>query len=434
MPSMVGGIRFGLVSGWLSLVPRGVSPRRDRPLVWPLVVVFLLLVTGPAGALEFEVQQIRFGLEDISHPALKPQGWLFTGRVGGSLSDVQLDGQISNEAGLEADISVRHVAGEFQSIRLSTTMTGSEAVGIFRNTLTNWPEQLNLLELGSGELSAEVTIHLQPNAPMAVHSRVDFRNLSGLMDRTAITNLSGHLLFSLENNQLTARLRDTTIGQINSGIGIGPISLLADYRAAQAEPFAGELSIQQANAEFLDGRLRTAPRTISLADQPVRIPLDAHEISLTRLLQVYPAEGFEGSGLLSGSIPLEISGTGVEVQQGSITALSPGGMLKLPADQLQAMLGSGGTVETVTRALQNFHYSVLSSAIDYDEKGKLTLGLRLEGNNPDIRNGQPVVLNVNLEEDIPALLTSLQLSGRVNEAVTERVRERLQQSGQEATP
>lgn len=77
---------------------------------------------------------------------------------------------------------------------------------------------------------------------------------------------------------------------------------------------------------------------------------------------------------------------------------------------------------------------MLSSAIDYDEKGKLTLGLRLEGNNPDIRNGQPVVLNVNLEEDIPALLTSLQLSGRVNEAVTERVRERLQQSGQEATP
>src|SRR5690554_3874366 len=294
----------------LDLVPGGVSPRGDRPLVWPLVVVFWLLMAGPAGAWEFEVQQIRFGLEDISHPALKPQGWLFTGRVGGSLSDVQLDGQISNDAGLEADIRVRHVAGEFQSIRLSTTMTGSEAAGIFRNTLTNWPEQLNLLELGSGELSAEVTIHLQPNAPMAVHSRVDFRNLSGLMDRTAITNLSGHLLFSLENNQLTTRLRDTTIGQLNSGIGIGPINLLADYRATQAEPLAGELNIQQANAEFLDGRLRIAPRTINLAGQPLKIPVEAHEISLARLLQVYPAEGFEGSGLLSGFIPIEIAEIG----------------------------------------------------------------------------------------------------------------------------
>src|SRR5690554_7575561 len=57
----------------LDLVPEGVSPRRDRPLVWPLVVVFWLLMAGPAGALEFEVQQIRFGLEDISHPALKPR-------------------------------------------------------------------------------------------------------------------------------------------------------------------------------------------------------------------------------------------------------------------------------------------------------------------------------------------------------------------------
>ena len=64
----------------------------------------------------------------------------------------------------------------------------------------------------------------------------------------------------------------------------------------------------------------------------------------------------------------------------------------------------------------------------------MALGLRLEGENPDLRGGQPVVLNINLEEDIPALLTSLQLSGRVNEAVTERVRERVQQSGQEAVP
>ncbi|MGB1477813.1 MAG: hypothetical protein ACPG9R_08505 [Marinobacter salsuginis] len=44
------------------------------------------------------------------------------------------------------------------------------------------------------------------------------------------------------------------------------------------------------------------------------------------------------------------------------------------------------------------------------------------------------MLNVNLEEDIPALLTSLQLSGRVNEAVTRRVRELLQESGEETAP
>ena len=84
--------------------------------------------------------------------------------------------------------------------------------------------------------------------------------------------------------------------------------------------------------------------------------------------------------------------------------------------------------------MQNFHYAVLNSTVDDDEQGKWGLGLRLEGKNPDLRGGQPVVLNVNLEEDIPALLTSLQLSGRVNEAVTRRVRKLLQESGEEKAP
>mgnify|MGYP005850519849 CR=1 FL=1 len=162
--------------------------------------------------------------------------------------------------------------------------------------------------------------------------------------------------------------------------------------------------------------------------------MEVQDISLDRLMEVYPAEGLEGRGLLSGRIPISFSGDGVQVAKGRISAKAPGGRLRLPADKLQAMLGGNQAMDVVVQALQNFHYSVLASTIDYDEKGKLTLDLRIEGKNPELRGGQPVVLNVNLEEDIPALLTSLQLSGRVNEAVTERVRKLLQESGKEAVP
>ena len=62
----------------------------------------------------------------------------------------------------------------------------------------------------------------------------------------------------------------------------------------------------------------------------------------------------------------------------------------------------------------------------YYENGKLLLGLRLQGSNPDLEKGRPVNLNVNLEEDIPALLTSLQLSDRVSETIRQRVQERMQ--------
>ncbi|HSH13615.1 MAG TPA: YdbH domain-containing protein, partial [Desulfurivibrionaceae bacterium] len=120
--------------------------------------------------------------------------------------------------------------------------------------------------------------------------------------------------------------------------------------------------------------------------------------------------------------PLVVGRDGVQVAGGSIRAVAPGGTLELPAERLQVLARNNETMDLVVRALQNFNYSVLNSTIDYDQNGTLNLGLRLEGSNPQVRNGHPIVVNINLQEDIPALLTSLQLSGRVNEAVTERVR------------
>ena len=149
-------------------------------------------------------------------------------------------------------------------------------------------------------------------------------------------------------------------------------------------------------------------------------------VELSQLMQVYPAEGLAGSGVLRGTVPLQVSKQGVSIQAGQVEALAPGGSLKLPADRLSGMAQGNEAMALVVRAMQNFNYSVLSSTVDYDQDGKLMLGLRLEGSSPDVRDGHPIVLNINLEEDIPALLTSLQLAGRVNEAVTEKVRNLLQ--------
>jgi hypothetical protein len=55
------------------------------------------------------------------------------------------------------------------------------------------------------------------------------------------------------------------------------------------------------------------------------------------------------------------------------------------------------------------------------------LGLELQGRNPALQEGRPIHLNIRLEEDIPALLASLQLSGKVSEVIQERIRQRLLQ-------
>ncbi|MGM0769128.1 MAG: intermembrane phospholipid transport protein YdbH family protein [Pseudomonadota bacterium] len=367
----------------------------------------------------------------LTHPLLKRQGWRFEGAVNGPLTDLEVEGEVRSAAGLVADLKIRNVPGEFLAARVAAELDGEQSGKTLAGTLADWPERL---ALDSGQLGAEATLRLQSDSPLAIEGRLKFDDVSGVMDRTALTAVNGRLLISLEREALTARFRDMSIGQINSGVAVGPVRLIADYTAPQTDVFAGILNLQQATAAFLNGRLRVAPGTIDLSGRPWRLPIDMYDVSVERLLQVYPTEGLEGTGELSGHIPVIVSEDGFEVEQGRVSASAPGGVLKLPAERLQAMLGSGQAMELVVEALQNFHYSVLDSTLDYDNKGKLVLDLRLEGENPEVRGGQPVVLNINLEEDIPALLTSLQLSGRVNEAVTERVRERLQQPGQEAVP
>jgi hypothetical protein len=78
----------------------------------------------------------------------------------------------------------------------------------------------------------------------------------------------------------------------------------------------------------------------------------------------------------------------------------------------------------IVDALSNFQYHILDVTSDYKPGGDLSLQVHLEGENPDWQSGQPIHLNLNLEENIPALLRSLQLS----DEITNRVRKSYQKS------
>lgn len=380
---------------------------------------------------------VRIEASRVEHPQLIPQSWTFQGSVEGRLADLRVDGTLVSSAGLEAELVVRLHPGGAVSVSVSSLLEGQEDVRALAGTFSGWPELLTM-DSGTARVSAELS--LGPEGKLEASGSADLEKVTGVYNRTAFSGVTGGLLASLAGDRLTVRLRDLTAEQLNPGIPVNAIRFTGDYTAPVAKLLQGRLEVQQARARFLEGTLRIPPGVYDLGGDPGQIPVELQSVSLGRLMEVYPAEGLEGSGLLSGRIPISFGPGGVQVAQGQISAQSPGGRLQLPAEKLQAMMGDNQAMDVVVKALQNFHYSVLSSTLDYDETGKLTLDLRLEGKNPELREGQPVVLNINLEEDIPALLTSLQLSGRVNEAVTERVRTLLQgrgreqESGKEAVP
>lgn len=354
----------------------------------------------------------------IHNSQLIPQPWRFDGQLDGTLTELKIDGSLSSDAGAVADAHMSYPFEGVPALEMSMNAVGGSGGRALADTFAAWPTEL---EVGEGSIETDLRIRFPPQG-ILVQGNIDFDGLGGLYARTAWAGLDGSASIDLDDDQVDVRTSDLALDSLNPGITLHDVRVAGVYRAPRNQAANGTLILDRASSELLGGDVRVTPGEWQLADMPMRMPLELSGIELSQLMQVYPAEGLAGSGLLQGAIPVRIGPEGVSIDSGKVQAVAPGGTLKLPADRLKGMAQGNQMMALVVQAMENFHYSVLNSTIDYTRDGTLMLGLRLEGSSPEVRDGHPIVLNINLEEDIPALLTSLQLSGRVNEAVTEKVR------------
>ncbi|HEA51006.1 YdbH domain-containing protein [Marinobacter antarcticus] len=362
--------------------------------------------------------------QQIEHPQLLAQSWQFNGRVDSRLAQVSVTGVLKAHAGttMNLDLTVPHRG--LLTLEGKMRISGKqEAEALSRIVAACSP----LLTVSGGTISANATYEQPQNGEKRLAGKLVFADWSGTFDRTAWSRMNGSADISVKNDRIRVTTPELSVEQVSSGLPIGPVQLAAHYEAPLGQMAAGQLTLERAESDALGGQIRIQPGSWNLANAPVTVPVELTQLSLARLLQIYPTEGLAGTGILSGTVPVLFDpATGVSVEQGRIDALKPGGRLQLTAERLKALASQSKSMELVAKALEDFRYSILDSGIDYGEDGTLVLNLHLEGSSPKVGNGQAVVLNINLEENIPALLTSLQLSGRVSDAVTERVKKLLQ--------
>lgn len=362
--------------------------------------------------------------KQIKHPQLLPQSWQFNGNVNSSQARTDVVGMLKAKSGTTANLELNFPYQGLVRLDGKMRVSGEKEAEALSRIFSAWPP---LLTVSGGTVSANATYEQPRSGEMELAGKLVFTDWSGTYDRTAWSGMNGSAEFLLENDRITIATPKLAIEEVNPGLPVGPVLLAGHYEAPMEQLGAGKLTLEQAHSEALGGEVKIQPGTWDFAQAPVTIAVELKQLSLARLLQLYPTEGLAGTGILSGTVPVLFDpATGVRVERGRIDALKPGGRLQLTAERLKALASQSEAMKLVAQALEDFRYSVLDSGIDYDEDGTLMLALHLEGNSPEVGKGQPVVLNINLEENIPALLTSLQLSGKVSDAVTERVKKLFQ--------
>ena len=356
---------------------------------------------------------------------LKPLGWRWQGQVTASDQGTSATGRLSNDSDLQLDLTGQLDAG--RNLQLTATLSELflRSGNPLAKTLAQWPD---LLDLNDGRLNASAKLSLAAGrTPPDVDLNLATQGVSGIYDRTELNGLDSRLQLRLARQRFDLDLQQVKLQQANPGLPIGPVELQGRYGAPLTNAAKGQLQLSQAQTALMGGQVILPPGQWDLARGNQLFPLQLRGLELQQLFALYPAQGLSGTGTLDGDLPLRLGSDGIEVANGKIAARQPGGRLRFNSEKIRALGRSNPAMQLVTQSLEDFNFTTLSSSVDYDQHGKLALGMRLEGQNPAIEKGRPIHFNINLEEDIPKLLTSLQLTDRVNDIITRRVQQRVLQ-------
>ncbi len=240
---------------------------------------------------------------------------------------------------------------------------------------------------------------------------------NGRFNNIVLSGLSAEIPLALGDGVRTSGDARLHVDELNVGLPISAID--AGFRLVPGKKTSlPVVHVRKASAHLLGGAAQAGPFSLDPAQARHRFVVKLEGIGLNHILQLERQEGLEGSGVLDGQLPIEISPAGIRVAQGKLAARAPGGTIRYrPAERVMSMVRTNPSLKLVVDALGNFHYQKLEADTNYQPDGNLALHLRLEGKNPDWQHGQPVHLNLNVEENIPVLLRSLQLGGEITERV-----------------
>ena len=360
----------------------------------------------------------------LDYPAVRPMQWDWQGTL--TLGDNwTLQGSLKNAAQLHVDALLTQTP-KLTQLKLKLPSTSILKANPISQTLAVWPSAFLMVQ---GAVQAEADLSWHANQALQLHSTIHLRDLGGVYGRTELLGLNAQINAQIKNNWLTLSSPELSLQQANVGLAATDLSI---KKLSLAGPYQqinqGDIRWGQVSFALFDGQVSSGMGMFSLAKQSLDQPIAIQGINLAHLLEEYPASGLSGTGIIDGRLQLRYNPSGFRIDNGQLQARPEGGVLNFDSSKIYAAARTNPALQIVVSALENFHYQRLSSSIRYDENGTLMLGMTLQGQNPELESGHPIHFSINLEENIPALLTSLQLSDRVSETLQERVKERLQRN------
>lgn len=301
----------------------------------------------------------------------------------------------------QGSIQIQDASWDFSSRHLSTTLLPAPK---------NWD-----INAGRASLVAALAWSATDQAYEVTGStEISLDDISGFKDDIALTGLTTALNVKLDT-QSGHEHQPGTLSLDLLEVGLPLSEITADFQ------IGADLSSVQVNAlsmQVLGGTARADPFNYEIdADiNAIVLRLDSIQLSFMESLAEFDRVDIEGS--ISGVLPVRLVGDRITIDSGQLENDGAGGFIRYNLNDDSA---DDSTLGVATRALSNFEFESLTSNVTYTEDGDLLLSMRLEGVNPELDPNQPVVLNLNLESNIPQMLRSMRATRSIEEIFQRRL-------------
>lgn len=220
---------------------------------------------------------------------------------------------------------------------------------------------------------------------------------------------------SLHNLQLEDKLssRSALNGSVKASIDKIEIATGIDIKNInfQLQHNGQDIQLQNLSGQLLDGSIFIADLQLQKDKvEPFHVSLKA--IDFGKLLKALESEALNIDGVFNFELPITVSKDSQTITDGTFSS-TRAGILKVDS-------GASAATNIAFQAIENFHYTEFSGVINYDAAGIYRLKILLKGANPDLYDGFPIELSMNLEGNLPNLLYSMLISGDMAKPIIQK--------------
>ncbi len=235
------------------------------------------------------------------------------------------------------------------------------------------------------------------------------------------SQLGGIISTELDNIQLgyqdTGSVRFTGLAEFSAArfpATLIPIDMQGEVNLPGLEPLPATLSVSvedEESARLHNLQLEVFGGSAAMRDVTVVLnetgaqsegTLIVNALNLADLARILEIEEFEATGTITGALPFEIIDGEAQIGIGDLIADGKG-RLKYASAELRALGESNENLGLLAQALQDFRYENLKLSVDIPRSGEGTVSMNITGSNPDVLDGYPFDVTVNLQSDYAKL-------------------------------